>query len=136
MQSNSGLTPLLLSVLCRVGLLDSSGSSSSPARETDRTAGLENRALLQMQQQVMDDQDAELAELEKTVNSTKVSSVAQLQTVSIPGALSCLQASLIVVVAAWWHSYQSHCVPDRILTTGEEHGRKYVLYAAAHCPHH
>ena len=44
-----------------------------PARETDLTAGLENRALLQMQQQVMDDQDAELAELEKTVNSTKVS---------------------------------------------------------------
>lgn len=54
----------------RVGLLESS-TSAVQARETDRTAGLENRELLQMQQRVMDDQDAELAELEKTVNSTK-----------------------------------------------------------------
>ncbi|KAK9805325.1 hypothetical protein WJX73_002327 [Symbiochloris irregularis] len=55
----------------RANLLEPSSSSASPARETHATAGLENRELLQMQQHVMDDQDAELAELEKTVNSTK-----------------------------------------------------------------
>ena len=60
---------------CRSNLLEPSTSSASPARETHATAGLDNRELLQMQQHVMDDQDAELAELEKTVNSTKVMSV-------------------------------------------------------------
>lgn len=69
--------------LCRSNLLEGSTSSSSPAQETDTTAGLENRELLQLQQRVMDDQDAELAELEKTVTSTKVraATIAAYQTV-------------------------------------------------------
>ena len=65
------LANLRHSLSCRAGLLETGSSSASPARETDATAGLENQALLQMQQRVMDDQDSELAELEKTVTSTK-----------------------------------------------------------------
>lgn len=70
----SGAAELILTArqcACRAGLLEAGSSSASPGRETDTTAGLQNTELLQMQQRVMDDQDAELAELEKTVNSTK-----------------------------------------------------------------
>ncbi|KAK9819807.1 hypothetical protein WJX72_002665 [[Myrmecia] bisecta] len=56
----------------RSSLLESGkGSSAAVARETDRTADLDNRGILQMQQHVMREQDAELAELEKTVTSTR-----------------------------------------------------------------
>lgn len=47
-------------------------SSSGPARETDRTAELDNRGLLQMQEQVMKEQDKNLEELERYVQSSKV----------------------------------------------------------------
>ena len=49
-----------------------SGSSNSTPQETVRTAELDNHGLVHMQRQVMQEQDTELAELEKTVNSTKV----------------------------------------------------------------
>lgn len=90
---------------CRVGLLESS-TSAVQARETDRTAGLENRELLQMQQRVMDDQDAELAELEKTVNSTKVggcpcrhAAAAKMACILQPS--NNMQLSMM----QWWHSF-------------------------------
>ena len=43
-----------------------------PARETTQTAALDNQGIIQLQQQMMREQDAELEELEKTVTSTKV----------------------------------------------------------------
>ena len=56
----------------RADLLDSDGASSR-ARETEQTANLDNRGLLQMQTRVMQSQDNELEELERTVASTRVS---------------------------------------------------------------
>ena len=47
-------------------------SRAAPAAETAATAGLENRELLQMQQQVMSQQDEDLDQLEKTITGTKV----------------------------------------------------------------
>jgi SYP5 family syntaxin len=41
-------------------------------RETEVTAELDNRGLVQLQQQVMQQQDQELEQMEKTVISTKV----------------------------------------------------------------
>ncbi len=52
-----------------------SGAGSSappPPRETDRTAELDNRQLLSLQQQIIRQQDEELMEVEKMVQSTKV----------------------------------------------------------------
>jgi hypothetical protein len=51
---------------------DRSGVGPSQAEETVRTAELDNRGILQLQRHVMTEQDTELAELEKTVGSTKV----------------------------------------------------------------
>lgn len=52
----------------------SSGASSSSgaAKETQATAQLDSRGLLQLQEQVMKQQDRELEQMEKTVVSTKV----------------------------------------------------------------
>jgi len=48
------------------------GSSSRiEPRETERTAELDSRGLLQLQQQTMDNQDQMLTQMEKTVTSTK-----------------------------------------------------------------
>ncbi len=44
----------------------------APASETLQTADLDNRGILQLQDQSMRQQDAELEELERTVTSTKV----------------------------------------------------------------
>jgi hypothetical protein len=49
-----------------------SGVGPSQPEETVRTAELENRGILQLQRHVMTEQDTELAELERTVGSTKV----------------------------------------------------------------
>lgn len=46
--------------------------SNGSGRETDATAGLDNTGLLQLQRDVMQDQDDQLEELEKTVTSTRV----------------------------------------------------------------
>ena len=53
--------------------MDRQDAPQTSGRETLQTADLDNRGLLTLQQQVMRDQDAELAELEKSVTSTKVS---------------------------------------------------------------
>jgi hypothetical protein len=45
------------------------------AKETEATAELDNQGLVQLQQQVMQQQDHELEQMEKTVISTKVSMV-------------------------------------------------------------
>lgn len=55
----------------RDSLLGGRGDGAAVARETDRTAELDNGGIVQMQRHVMREQDAELAELEKTVVSTK-----------------------------------------------------------------
>lgn len=61
--------------MCRELLLQG-GSSSSRAlpggKETDQTAELDNRGLLQLQEHVMKQQDQELESMEKAVISTKV----------------------------------------------------------------
>lgn len=44
----------------------------APVSETLQTADLDNRGILQLQDQSMRQQDAELEELERTVTSTKV----------------------------------------------------------------
>lgn len=44
----------------------------SPARETDRTAELDNHGILQMQQDVMQEQDQNLEAMEQSVASTRV----------------------------------------------------------------
>lgn len=57
---------------CRSALLQQSGQLSSPARETDRTAELDNQGILQMQQDVMQEQDQNLTAMEQSVASTRV----------------------------------------------------------------
>ena len=54
-------------------LESSSGGGNEKPQETNRTAELNNQGLLQMQRSVMSEQDQELADLEATVGSTKVS---------------------------------------------------------------
>lgn len=67
------LQDLMVCMGFRFTLLESSsGGTTEPPQETARTADLDNRGLLQMQQAVMADQDTELADLEATVGSTKV----------------------------------------------------------------
>jgi len=48
------------------------GRASTPAGETMSTADLDNRGLLQLQQDTMSRQDNELEALERSINSTKV----------------------------------------------------------------
>lgn len=47
--------------------------TSRPARETDRTADVDNLGILEMQQDVMQEQDLNLAAMEQSVASTRVS---------------------------------------------------------------
>lgn len=61
--------------VCRDALLaGSSGTSAQQqrAKETEATAELDNKGLVQLQQQIMQQQDHELEQMEKTVVSTKV----------------------------------------------------------------
>ena len=53
--------------------MQQAGQSNSPARETDRTAELDNMGMLEMQQDVMQEQDLSLAAMEQSVASTRVS---------------------------------------------------------------
>lgn len=55
----------------RSALMQDAGQSSSPARETDRTAELDNEGILQMQQDVMQEQDQNLMAMEQSVASTR-----------------------------------------------------------------
>ena len=48
------------------------GKAPAPGRETMSTADLDNTGLLQLQQDTMARQDNELEDLERSVNSTKV----------------------------------------------------------------
>jgi len=56
----------------RNALLSGGAGGSGAARETETTAQLDSRGLLQLQEQVMRQQDTELEHMEKTVTSTKV----------------------------------------------------------------
>ena len=53
--------------------MQQSGQSHGPARETDRTAELDNLGILDMQQDVMQEQDLQLEQMEHSVASTRVS---------------------------------------------------------------
>lgn len=53
--------------------MQQAGQVSGPARETDRTAELDNLGILDMQQDVMQEQDLNLAQMEQSVASTRVS---------------------------------------------------------------
>jgi syntaxin of plants SYP5 len=48
-----------------------STSGRPPGGETERTAELDNEGILRLQRQVMEEQDASLGSLSKTINSTK-----------------------------------------------------------------
>lgn len=56
---------------CRQELISGS-EQRQPGKETEVTAELDNKGLVQLQQQVMQQQDRELEQMEKTVVSTKV----------------------------------------------------------------
>ena len=58
--------------------MDSEGGPSR-ARETEQTAELNNQGLVQMQNRIMQSQDNELEELERTVASTRVRSLIAAQ---------------------------------------------------------
>jgi len=53
--------------------MQQAGQHSGPAQETDRTAELDNLGILDMQQDVMQEQDLNLAQMEQSVASTRVS---------------------------------------------------------------
>ena len=55
--------------------MQQSGQHSGPAQETDRTAELDNLGILDMQD-VMQEQDLNLAQMEQSVASTRVSAFA------------------------------------------------------------
>ena len=57
---------------CRSALMQEAGQKSGSARETDRTAELDNVGILNMQQEVMQEQDQSLAQMEQSVASTRV----------------------------------------------------------------
>ena len=75
--------------LGRSSLLQPGQSRASPAAETAATAGLENRELLQMQQQVMSQQDEDLDQLEKTITGTKVQAMLSYDLQLARGAAAC-----------------------------------------------
>ena len=58
---------------CRSALVQQTQQTSRPARETDRTADVDNLGILEMQQDVMQEQDLNLAAMEQSVASTRVS---------------------------------------------------------------
>jgi len=55
----------------RAALMQQAGQHSGPAQETDRTAELDNLGILDMQQDVMQEQDLNLAQMEQSVASTR-----------------------------------------------------------------
>lgn len=59
-------------LLARREALVAGSQQRTPGRETEATAELDNRGLVQLQQQVIQQQDQELEQMEKTVVSTKV----------------------------------------------------------------
>lgn len=76
-------------------LESSSGGGNEKPQETNRTAELNNQGLLQMQRSVMSEQDQELADLEATVGSTKVSIDTLLRSIYADlCSLSCYYSSL------------------------------------------
>lgn len=70
------MRPCCCCCCCRREALVAGSQQRSAAKETEATAELDNRGLLQLQQQVMQQQDQELEQMEKTVISTKVGIVA------------------------------------------------------------
>jgi hypothetical protein len=56
----------------RDALMSGAGGSGGGGRETEATAALDTRGLLQLQEQVMQQQDRELEQMERTIGSTKV----------------------------------------------------------------
>lgn len=61
----------LLLMHCRVSLLEGARRDRAP-QETDATAGLDNRGLVQMQQSLMRQQDSQVEQLEQSVGNTRV----------------------------------------------------------------
>ncbi|DBB14280.1 TPA: hypothetical protein ACH3X3_001218 [Trebouxia sp. C0006] len=51
--------------------MQQAGQHSGPAQETNRTAELDNLGILDMQQDVMQEQDLNLAQMEQSVASTR-----------------------------------------------------------------
>ena len=70
--------------------MQQAGAASSPARETDRTAELDNQGILQMQQDVMQEQDQNLEAMEQSVASTRVSKLAHCMLFQIAQVQPCL----------------------------------------------
>lgn len=76
-QQVTHLSPHPSVIVCTRDSLFASGVSAAPvqARETEATAELDNRGLLQLQRNVMREQDQQLEQVEKTVINTKVREV-------------------------------------------------------------
>lgn len=55
----------------RMSLLEGAGRDRAP-QETDATAGLDNRGIVQMQQSLMRQQDSQVEQLEQSVGNTRV----------------------------------------------------------------
>ena len=55
----------------RASLLEGAGQNRAP-QETDATAGLDNRGIVQLQQSLMQQQDSQVEQLEQSVTNTRV----------------------------------------------------------------
>jgi hypothetical protein len=60
-----------MSMRRRMSLLEGAGRDRAP-QETDATAGLDNRGIVQMQQSLMRQQDSQVEQLEQSVGNTRV----------------------------------------------------------------
>ena len=69
---------------CRASLLDN-GSTSGPARETAETADRDLGGVLRLQQETMQQQELDLEDMERQVNSTKASCAAQQCSTAVRG---------------------------------------------------
>ena len=67
---------------CRASLLDN-GSTSGPARETVETADRDLGGVLRLQQETMQQQELDLEDMERQVNSTKASCAAWQRSTAI-----------------------------------------------------
>lgn len=82
------------------------GRAPAPGRETMSTADLDNSGLLQLQQDTMARQDNELEDLERSVNSTKV-------TIPVSGADTCDNCCMKAGARCW------RCLCNRKLPRGD-----------------
>lgn len=106
------------------------------ARETEATAELDGRGLLQLQEQVMRQQDRELEDIEKAVVSTKVRGWCQGR----PACFACWCGSCAAWAAMHLGRGGAHAFPPRRRPPNtppcNSHPRNVFLCSSAHCSDH